>query len=405
MSKTPILIRLALFASFAAWLAFGPAALAESKDKPKATAQQLLQDPHVVEAIGLLEAWVEAELAYQRLPGLSMAVVYDQDVIWSKAFGYADLEGKRPATTETIYSICSISKLFTSIGVMQLRDEGKLRLDDSLSDHIPWLEIQHKHSEAGPATVEAILTHSSGLPRESAHSYWSGPDFLFPSRQEIIQGLTSQSTLYPASTFYQYSNLGMTLAGELIIQLSGLSYQDYARQKILAPLGLHSTTPEIPVQEQGKRLAVGYGVLDRQGKRQKMPIFQARGIAPAAGYASTVEDLARFASWQFRLLEKGGQEVLKANTLREMQRVHWVDPDWSAHRGLGFGVWRDEGKIWSKRFNPVDSGRVGCSNSPTRPRHISPKLGGLKHGCRHCSGLSPRNPPTDRPEHGRMDRD
>ncbi len=346
MSHKSLFFRLVSIAVFVLGAAFPPAALAESRDKPKVTAEQLRRNPHVAEAIGLLEAWVDAQMAYKRLPGISMAVVYDQDVIWSKGFGYSDLQEKRPATTETIYSICSISKLFTSIGVMQLRDEGKLRLDDPISRHIPWFKIRQKHSQAGPATVEAILTHSSGLPRESAHPYWSGPEFAFPSRDEVIEQIGSQSTLYPASTFYQYSNLGLTLAGELIVQASGMPYSEYARRKILGPLGLDSTTPEIPVEEEGKRLAAGYGVLDRQGERQRMPLFQARGIAPAAGYASTVEDLSRFASWQFRLLEKGGQEVLQANTLREMQRVHWVDPDWSAHRGLGYGVWRSDGKTF-----------------------------------------------------------
>jgi hypothetical protein len=77
-----------------------------------------------------------------------------------------------------------------------------------------------------------------------------------------------------------------------------------------------------------------------------MPFFQVRGIAPAAGFASTAEDLARFASWQFRLLEKGGTEILNANTLREMYRIHWVEPDFETTWGLGFSVWHRDGKIF-----------------------------------------------------------
>jgi hypothetical protein len=77
-----------------------------------------------------------------------------------------------------------------------------------------------------------------------------------------------------------------------------------------------------------------------------MPFFQAKGIAPAAGYASTATDLARFASWQFRLLRKGGTEVLNANTLREMHRVHWVDPNFETTWGLGFSVWRSKDKTF-----------------------------------------------------------
>jgi hypothetical protein len=78
----------------------------------------------------------------------------------------------------------------------------------------------------------------------------------------------------------------------------------------------------------------------REGEREPLKFFQTDAIAPAAGYASTALDLARFVGWQLRLLEKGGKDVIAASTLREMQHVHWMDPDWKTSRGLGFSVWR-----------------------------------------------------------------
>ena len=171
-----------------------------------------------------------------------------------------------------------------------------------------------------------------GLPRESDYPYWTGPDFPFPTHEQIVERISKQRTLYPAETYFQYSNLGLTLAGEVVAAASGMPYADYVRLNILEPLGLASTTPEIPAAERGGRLAAGYGAPKRDGGRAAMPFFQARGVAPAAGFASTVEDLARFAQWQFRLLRGGVTEVLKANTLREMYRVHWVDPDFETHR-------------------------------------------------------------------------
>jgi CubicO group peptidase (beta-lactamase class C family) len=307
-------------------------------------ATDLSDDPRVQNALGLLEVWVDAELAFQHLPGISMAVVYDQDPLWSRGFGVTDLDTEKPTTPRTIYSICSISKLFTSIGVMQLYDQGKLRLDDRVDTLIPWFNLKEAHQNSGPITVRGLLSHASGLPRESDFPYWTGPDFQFPTREEIKAKISSQETLYPAEAYFQYSNLGLTLAGELIHQLSGQSYSEYMQTRILDPLGLQDTFPEMPFDEQGKRLATGYGTLTREGTRPKMPFFQAQGIAPAAGYASTVEDLAKFASWQFRLLEKEGTEILKASTLREMQRVQWIDPDWKegTSRGLGFWVRRQD---------------------------------------------------------------
>jgi CubicO group peptidase (beta-lactamase class C family) len=119
--------------------------------------------------------------------------------------------------------------------------------------------------------------------------------------------------------YYQYSTWAHARRGDRQ-QASGRPYADYVRQAIIRPGP--STTPEVPAEERGERLATGYGALSRQGTRATLPLFQARGIAPAAGFASTVEDLGRFAQWQFRLLSRGGTEVLAANTLKEMQRVH-----------------------------------------------------------------------------------
>jgi CubicO group peptidase (beta-lactamase class C family) len=313
---------------------------------PLAAFAQVAAHPRVQEATHLLGKWLDSERAYRRIPGLSAAVVLDQEVVWSGASGHADLAAMRPAAPTTIYSICSISKLFTSIALMQLRDQGKLRLDDPVSKHLPWYSIKRSHAQAGDATLEGLLTHASGLPREAAFPYWSAPEFAFPTREQIVQALSSQETLYPTETYFQYSNLGLTLAGEVVTAASGQPYADYVRHNILQPLGLASTFPDMPESERGARLATGYGAWPREGERRPLPFFQTRGIAPAAGYASTALDLARFASWQFRLLQYRSKEVLDPNTLREMHRIHFVDPGFETNWGLGFSVWRSDGKTF-----------------------------------------------------------
>lgn len=311
-----------------------------------AAAQSVADHPRVKEAATVLEKWLDAERAFKRLPGISAAVVLDQDVIWQGATGYADLGRRTPATPSTLYSICSISKLFTSVALMQVRDQGKVRLDDPVAKHLPWFTIKNPKPEDGAVTVEGILTHAAGLPREAAYPYWSAPAFEFPTRDQIISAVSSQEMLYRPETYFQYSNLGLTLAGEIVAAASGRPYADYVRANLLDPLGLRDTYSDMPAQERGKRLAVGYGGWEREGDRKVLPFYEAKGIAPAAGYASTALDLARFASWQFRLLSRGGSEVLSANTLREMHRVHFVDPAWETTWGLGFQVWRSEGKTF-----------------------------------------------------------
>ena len=309
-------------------------------------AQPIADHPRVKEAEAVLEKWLDAERAYKRIPGISAAVVLDQQVLWQGGFGFADLERRAPATPTTLYSICSISKLFTSIALMQLRDQGKVRLDDPVAKHLAWFKIKNPAPDAGVVTVEGILTHASGLPREAAYPYWSAPSFEFPTREQIIGAVSGEEMLYRPETYFQYSNLGLTLAGEIVAASSGRSYADYVQASLLDPLGLKDTHPDMPVAERGRRLATGYSGLGREGVRRPLPFYEAKGIAPAAGYASTALDLARFASWQLRLLATGGTEVLAANTLREMHRVHFVDPEWETTWGLGFQVWRTEGKTF-----------------------------------------------------------
>ena len=306
-------------------------------------ATALIDDPRVASAFELVDVWLEAQVDYQDIPGVSVGVVHDQDLIWSKGFGYAHVDAGVPAAPDTIYSICSISKLFTSIAVMQLRDEGLLRLDDPIAQHLPWFTIKDTNPGTGEIDIQGVLTHSAGLPRESAHPYWTGPDFPFPTREQVIERVSKQEELYPADAFYQYSNLGLTLAGEVVAAASGQPYAEYVQEHILDPLGLSDTSPDIPADHRGGRLATGYSRPARDGQRAAIDFYQVRGIAPAAGYASTVEDLGRFASWQFRLLENGGAEVLRSTTLREMQRVHFVSEDFDTHRGLGFSVSRRDG--------------------------------------------------------------
>ena len=114
------------------------------------------------------------------------------------------------------FSICSISKLFTSVAIMQLVDAGKISIDDPIKKHLPWFNISNSFGNSNAITIKSILTHSSGLPRESNHPYWSGPEFPFPSKQDVINELGNQKMLYPPSKYYQYSNLGLSLLGYVV---------------------------------------------------------------------------------------------------------------------------------------------------------------------------------------------
>lgn len=296
------------------------------------------------DAFNLIDGWLDAQKDYEHLPGISVAVARDQEIVWSSGFGYSNPATKNPASSSTIYSICSISKLFTAIAVMQLVEEGKLRLDDEISSVLPNFDLRQKFSNSAPITVRSILTHSSGLPRESDIPYWAENE-LFPSVEQIQMKWSEQETLYPASTYFQYSNLGLSILGMVVEKISGKPYRVYVEENILLPLKLNATRPYFPKDLWGQQMAVGYTTLSREGKREALAPFDTRGMTPAAGFTSTVEDLAKFASWNFRLYDKMDKEILLPSSLKDMQRVHWVEPDWSkfwgSTFGLGFRVWNE----------------------------------------------------------------
>lgn len=315
----------------------------------------ILAQPAVNSAIDLLSAWIEAQMAYKGQPGLSIGIVYDQELVWARGFGLANVQAQVPASPNTIYRIASITKLFTSTAILQLRDAGKLQLDDPLGKHLPWFEIQNSHRDAPPITIRHLLTHTSGLPRESPFPYWT--DANFPTREQVRGALPGQATVLPTETEWKYSNLALSLAGEIIAAVSGLEYPAYIAQQILAPLGMNSTLVHAP-DPKNPNLATGYGRRLPDGSRNLSPFTDCKGITPAANMSSTVQDLARFAMLQFRDGRAGGSQILRGSTLREMQRIHWLEPDWQAGWGLGFRIMRQNGKTYIGHGGAVEGYRT-----------------------------------------------
>ena len=300
----------------------------------------LKNDQGVQDQITLLETWIEAQMSWRSLPGLAISIVYDQELVWAKGFGVRDLSTHAPMETSTIFRIASITKTFTSTAIMQLRDAGKLRLDDPITTYLPWFHIQDCFPDSPPITIRHLLTHTSGLPREAAFPYWT--DHHFPTVEQIKEALPNQQTIFARETHYKYSNLGMALLGYIVEVVSGESYATYIQDHIFIPLQMTSSSVKLPAAHRSK-LTTGYGIRKPDGTREISPFTDAKGLTPAANISSTVLDLAKFAMLQFLQSQQvSGKQILKASTLREMQRVHWLKPNWTSGRGLGFSVWKEE---------------------------------------------------------------
>lgn len=307
-------------------------------------ADGLEKHPRVVDAIALLDLWIEERRAYQDLPGLSIGVVHDQHLIWAKGYGASDVASQTPATPGTVYRVGSITKLFTATAILQLRDRGKLRLDDPVVEHLPWFRVQGSFVDAPEITLRHLLTHTSGLPREAAFPYWT--DHIFPNREQLIAMVPTQSAIFAPATTYKYSNLGIALLGEIVATVSGQPYAEYLSQHVFGPLGM-SHTAVVPNDELNRLRATSYMRRMPDGRRGIFEDYDTEALRPAANIVSTVEDLARFAALH---LSEGSDttsaQVLKGSTVREMQRPHWVFADWSGGRGLGFAISRRNGKTF-----------------------------------------------------------
>ncbi len=296
--------------------------------------------PEVKAAVRLYEAWLDGQMSYRGLPGVAVGVVHDQDLIWARGFGHADLNRKTPVTSRTQFRMASHTKLFTAIAIMQLRDQGKLRLDDAVSKHLPWFQLRPAAEDDPPVTIEQLLTHRSGLPREAAAPYWN--TFQFPTSEEVRRLLPAQQAAYSPDVRWKYSNLAFTLAGLIVETASGESWSSYIHKNILDPLGMKDST----IDKATPNLAAGYGRRMPDGSRQPMAFMDTKGIAPAAGLTSTVEDMAKFVSAQFGAKKAGGKPILSRATLREMHRVRMLENDWKRGNGLGFAVNRIKEKVY-----------------------------------------------------------
>src|SRR5579885_694131 len=138
----------------------------------------------------LVDAFLEAERETRKLPGLSCAIVYDQEVLWSKGFGFANIEQKIVANPQTIYRIASVTKLFTATMMMRLRDSGRLHLDDPLEKYLPSGKVQSRFTDPSPITFRQVVAHIAGLPRDdSVERVYEGNVVIFPSREEIQANL------------------------------------------------------------------------------------------------------------------------------------------------------------------------------------------------------------------------
>ena len=291
-------------------------------------------------------ALIDTQMTLEATPGAAIGVVHDQELIWSHQYGVESLDTGTAVSDNTLFSICSVSKLFNGIAAMNLVEQGRLSLDAPIASYLDGVSVQDDTGAEETVTVRNILSHVSGLPREGIRDYWS--DYTFPDADGLRVTVSEQEQLYRPFDYWQYSNLGMAMLGEVIAVVSGESWGDYVDETIFEPLGMQRSVTDMPFDQVGNGFARGYFVRSADGKRKPVDAHSFKAFSPAAGVASSVADMSRFLSWHFRLRQNGGEEILKATTLKQMQRVHWIGADFDEPAwGLAYGSRRyDDKTLW-----------------------------------------------------------
>lgn len=265
-----------------------------------------------------LQAVVAAEQRAGRLPSLVAGVVRDGELAWCGTHGH-HTGGPAPGP-DLQYRIGSLTKTMTAVLVLQLRDEGRLRLSDPLGAHLPGVGY-------GDRTIRQLLAHTSGMQSEPSGSWWErSPGVGF---DELAAGVDEKAAPFEPGATYHYTNLAYGLLGELVARLRGESWSDLVRARILQPLGMERTSylPASPA-------ATGYSVHHFAGTLTEEPAQDTGAMAAAGQLWSTLADLARYAEF----LRAGHPDVLAPSTLEEMSTPQGGSLAGGLSGGYGLGL-------------------------------------------------------------------
>jgi len=250
--------------------------------------------------------------------------------LWSAHVGAARLDPVSAPTDDTQYLIGSITKTFTAVLVMALRDAGKLSLNDRLDTYLP----QTRH---GAITIRSMLAHASGLQREPVGRIWE--NLQAPDRERLLRELEDAEQVLPVHLAFHYSNLAFALLGQIVEQLEGRPWGDVVTERILAPLEMKSTG--LVPDDAGR--ALGYQVHPHTAVATLEPRFDLLATAPLGGLWSTVADLGRYGAFIADPID----EIISSDTMDEMCRpLIMADVEgWSRAFGLGLELQRTGERI------------------------------------------------------------
>jgi len=250
-------------------------------------------------------------LALLKVPGAAIAIVKDKEIIFSKGFGFRDVDGKLPMTADTLMAIGSSTKAFTAFTLGTLVDQGRVEWDKPVRNYIPWFRLYD--AQAGERlTPRDLVTHRSGLPRHDLVWY----NNRTATREDLVRRLAYLPPTADLREKWQYNNMMFLTAGYLVETLTGKSWEDSVRTLVLDPLGMSRSNFSVAESQKDKDFALPYD--ERDGKVVKIPFRDISLVGPAGSINSTANEMSRWVTVHINGGKYGDKQVIGANTLADL---------------------------------------------------------------------------------------
>lgn len=285
-------------------------------------------------ALDYAVGWLEYRVWRTRVPGAQVAVMIGDDLIVNRAVGMADTESEERLGTAHQFRIASHSKWLTATAFLRLAEADVLALDDPASAFVTELE----GTPFADVTIAELLSHGSGITRDSDDKgFWSA-DGDFPDRERLLETVRAGGDVVEPNAVFKYSNFGFGLLGLVLEAVTERTYEETMRELVTRPLGLTRTVPDIDDRKSAKPVT-GHSGIVTDHRRTPMPSPSAGALHAATGFTSTAAELARFG----RAHVYGNEELLSDRSKARMQRAHWTYRDRSgAEASYGLGTMRTE---------------------------------------------------------------
>ncbi|WP_152396929.1 serine hydrolase [Paenibacillus guangzhouensis] len=272
------------------------------------------------QALQGIRPFIEEQMKIWNVPGLAVAVIRDQEIIMAEGFGYRDVEAGLEVTPETLFAIGSTTKAFTATTAGILVDEGKIDLDMPVKSYLPHFKM-YDSLATERVTLRDMLCHRTGLPRHDLMWYNSSL-----SREDIIERIQYLEPNQDFRSSWQYQNIMYMVAGFIVGQQLGTSWEQVVKDKIFAPLQMNASNLSVDVSQKQSNYALPY--MDQGDKLQRIPFRNIDLISPAGSINSNLLDMAK---WVMLLLNKGvhqGQRIISEKILAEVFKPHMPTDSW-----------------------------------------------------------------------------